>query len=366
MRVLIASDQFAGVLSAREAAAAIAEGWARTAPTDHLVVAPMSGGGPGLVDVLHASLGGELLAATVQGPLRDRVPAAVLRVGDTAYVESAQVIGLHLLSPQERDFLHATTYGVGELVEIAVDDGAARVVVGLADSATNDGGAGFLAALGAQSKPAGTLSAGPAGLLGLESTNLGAARDRLAGVSLVMATDVDNPLLGLRGTTNVFGPRKGMPREQLYEIDGALTRLAHAAGRDLADAKGAGAAGGLGYGLLLLGGEPVSALDLVADAVDLARKAAACDLVITGTATIDPTTISGSVISRVAAVASAAARPCVALAGRVDVSARELRVHGIESAYGTAEVARADDSVNLPAEDLAALTARIARTWSRR
>jgi glycerate 2-kinase len=365
MRVLIAPDRFADVLTAAEAADAIASGWARTAPTDDVTLTPMSDGGPGLIDVLHASLGGELLAATVSGPLRERVPAAVLRVGNTAYVESAQAIGLHLVSPAERDYRRASTYGVGELIRIAANAEAARIVVALSECATNDGGAGLLAALGAQSDPVSALSAGPAGLLGLRSISVDPARDALAGVSLVIATNVDNPLLGLRGTTNVFGPSKGLPREQLYEIDGALTRLAHAAGRELADAKGAGAAGGLGYGLLLLGGQVVSAPDLVTGAVDLAGKAAGCDLVITGAATIDPMSLSGTVVSQVAAVASAAARPCVALAGRVDVSARELRAHGIESAYAF-ESLGSQAAQGHPAERLAALTGRIARTWSRR
>ena len=368
MRVLVAPDRFVGALTAREAAAAIAEGWARRAPDDELVLAPMSDGGPGFVDVLHAALGGELRAATVAGPLRGSLPAAVLRVGDTAYVESAQVIGLHLVSPEERDFLRATTYGVGELVRLAVEDGAVRVVVALSDSVTNDGGAGFLAALGAQSYPAGTLPAGPAGLLGLESITLGAVRDRLAGVSLVVATHVENPLLGLRGTTNVFGPRMGMPREQLYEIDGALTRLAHAAGREPADVKGAGSAGGLGYAMLLLGAEQVSAVELVADVVDLRGKAAAADLVIGGAAALDPTSIADTVVSRVAAAALAAARPCVVLADQVEVSARELRVHGIESAYAGADLVGLRNAVDMdqPADRLAALAALVARTWSPR
>jgi glycerate kinase len=367
MRVLVAPDNFSGALTAGEAAAAIADGWATRAPDDELIVAPMSDGGPGFVNVLHAVLGGQMLAATVAGPLRGQLPAAVLRAGDSAYVESAQVIGLHLVSPEERDFLRATTYGVGELVRLAIEDGAVRIVVALSDSVTNDGGAGFLAALGAESQPAGTLTSGPAGLLGLESITLDAVRDRLAGVSLVAATHTDTPLLGLRGTTNVLGPRLGMPREQLYEIDGALTRLAHAAGREPADAKGAGAAGGLGYAMLLLGAEQASAVELVADAVDLERKAAEADLVISGAAALDPMSVSNTVVSRVAGAALAAARPCVVLAERVEVSARELRVHGIESAYAIADLGPdAHPNANHPAERLAALSARVARTWSRR
>lgn len=365
MRILVAPDKFAGTLTAPEAAAAIAEGWRRQAPGDHLVLVPMADGGPGFVDVLHASLGGELLAATVSGPLGERVPAAVLVVEGTAYVESAQACGLALVEPEARDPRRATTYGVGELVALAVDAGATRVVVGLGGSGTNDGGAGLLAALGAEAEPAGTLTAGPAALAGLRSVRLDPALERLAGVSLVAATDVDNPLLGLRGATNVFGAQKGLTNEQLYAVDGALTSFAHAAGRKLADAKGAGAAGGLGYALLLLGAERAGGLELVAEAVGLAAQAGEVDLVITGEGAIDPTSVSGKVVTGVAAVAMAAARPCLALAGRVDVSPRELRVHGIESAYGVVDLVGIDESMRHPAESLAALAARVARTWSR-
>ena len=146
MRVLIAPDKFAGTLSAVEAAEAIATGWARQARADELDLAPMSDGGPGFVDVLHAALGGELLAQTVRGPLGERVPATVLLCGETAYVESAQACGLHLTGGDGAEA--ATTYGVGELVMAAVEAGAKTVVVGLGGSGTNDGGAGLLAALG--------------------------------------------------------------------------------------------------------------------------------------------------------------------------------------------------------------------------
>src|SRR6188508_3215724 len=148
MRVLVAPDKFAGTLTAVEAAEAIAEGWRRHAPDDELDLAPMADGGPGFVDVLHAALGGELLAVTAEGPHGERVPAAVLRVGDVAYVETAQVVGLHLI---EGGAEFASTTGVGELILAAVDGGATTVVLGLGGSGTNDGGAGVLASLGATS-----------------------------------------------------------------------------------------------------------------------------------------------------------------------------------------------------------------------
>ncbi len=366
MKVLVATDKFAGTLTAPEAAAAIAEGWRRHAPDDEVALAPMADGGPGFVDVMHSTLGGDLLATTVTGPLGERVPAAVLQVGDTVYVESAQACGLDLVAPDKRDPLTATTYGVGELIVTALDAGAKRVVVGLGGSGTNDGGAGLLAALGATSTPEGLLTSGPAALARLDGIDVTAARERVAGIELLAASDVDNPLLGLRGATNVFGPQKGLTREQLFEVDGALTRLAHAAGREPADEKGAGAAGGLGYALLLLGGTRVPGLQTVADAVGLADAVRRVDLVVTGEGKVDPTTVSGKVVMGVAKAAQAAARPCIALAGRVDVSARELRANGIESAYAMVDLVGVEQAMGRPAESLSALAERVARTWSPR
>ena len=273
MRLLIAPDKFAGTLTAVEAAQAIAEGWLRRAPGDEVDLAPMADGGPGFVDVLHASLGGDLLAVTVTGPYGEQVPGSVLLHDGTAYVESAQACGLHLTAPDERDPERATTRGVGELIAAAVDAGAAKVVVGLGGSGTNDGGAGLLAALGAVAGPAGALDHGPSSLATLESVDLSAARTRLDGVALVAATDVDNPLLGLIGATNVYGPQKGVAEDRKIAVDATLERLAAATDKKLALAKGAGAAGGLGFALLLLGAERAPGIDLVAEAVGLPERA---------------------------------------------------------------------------------------------
>ncbi len=175
MRIVVAPDKFAGTLSALEAAAAIAEGWARRAPGDVLEQVPMSDGGPGFVDVLHAALGGDLLGVTVTNPYGEEVPATVLRVGDTAYVESAQAVGLHLTPREQRRPERGTSRGVGELLLAAVDSGARRIVVGLGGSATNDGGAGVLAALGATATGA-QLDAGPGALEGITAVDLAPAR----------------------------------------------------------------------------------------------------------------------------------------------------------------------------------------------
>lgn len=379
VRIVVAPDKFAGTLSAVQAAEAIATGWHRHAPRDETLAMPMADGGPGFVDVVHAALGGDLLALTVCGPQGEEIPATVLvvadedrgRAGGTAYVESAQACGLALL-PRAGSTVApgvaetTTTYGVGQLVAAAVDAGVGRVVVGLGGSGSNDGGAGLLAALGATSQPPGVLTGGGAGLLALRSVDVAPARARLAGVEVVIASDVDNPLLGLRGATNVYGRQKGIAAERLVEIDGGLTRLAHAASREPADAKGAGAAGGLGYALLLLGGRRVPGLDTVADTVGLRDALRGCDLVVTGEGSFDWQSLSGKVVSGVAALAQRSARPCVVLAGEVSVGARETRTMGADAAYSVVDLVGREQARGRPADALADLAERVARTWGRR
>lgn len=357
MRIVVAPDKFAGTLTAVQAADAIVTGWRRHAPADELDAVSMADGGPGFVDVLQATLGGELLAVTVSGPHHEPTPATVLLVGRTAYVESAQACGLALTGG--RDAGHATTYGVGELVLAAVEAGAERVVVGLGGSGSNDGGAGLLAALGASAdRP---LDRGGAALTGLGALRLPAAPD----VELVAASDVDSPLTGLFGATKVFGPQKGLAEEVLPALDGALQDLASAADRRLALAPGAGAAGGLGYGLMLLGARRRPGVELVAEAVGLAQRARASDLVVTGEGAFDFSSRAGKVPAGVADVAAAAARPCVVLAGRVDVGAREMRALGVESAHSLVDLVGEERALADPAASLEALAERVARGWSR-
>ena len=331
----------------------------------------MADGGPGFVDVLHTAIGGEILAVTVRGPLGSAVPATLLVADGTAYVEAAQACGVSLLPSAGTALARgvvedASTYGVGELVAEAVAAGARNIVVGLGGSGTNDGGAGLLAALGATSEPPGALTAGVTGLSQLAEVDLEPARARLAGLDIAAVTDIDNPLLGLRGTTNVFGPQKGVATDRLIDVDGALTRFAHLAGRQPADARGAGAAGGLGYALMLLGARREPGFVMVADAVKLPAAIRAADLVLTGEGKLDWQSMSGTVVSGVAGLAGEAMRPCVVIAGNVQVGSRELRANGIESAYSLVDVVGAQAARTDPAESLATVAARVARTWSRR
>ncbi len=364
MRVLIAPDKFAGTLTAVEAARAIAEGWQRRAPGDEVDLAPMADGGPGFVDVLHASLGGDLLAVTVSGPYGEDVPGTILLCEERAYVESAQACGSHLSAEADRDPERATSFGVGQLVCAAIDAGARTVMVGLGGSGTNDGGAGMLAALGAVSQPPDALLRGPSSLQHLDTVDLTAARSRVVGVRLVVASDVDNPLLGLIGATNVYGPQKGVAEDRKIAVDATLERLASATDKKLSLAKGAGAAGGLGFALMLLGATREPGIDLVAAAVGLPERARWADLVVTGEGAFDFSSRSGKVPYGVAAVATDAVRPCIALAGQVLIGSREMRVLGVESAYAMVDLVGEEASFADPAGSLATLAERVARSWS--
>lgn len=384
MHVLIAPDSFGSTMTAVQAAAAMATGWSRTAGGDRLVTCPVSDGGPGFVDVLYDALGGRLLATTVAGPAGDPVPATVLLVpesaegtGPTAYLESAQACGLHLV-PDGADPERLSTVGVGQLLAEAVRAGARSLVVGLGGSATTDGGAGMLSALGAVGTPARALTSGPAGLADLVSVDIDPARALVADVGLAAATDVDNPLTGLRGAASVFGPQKGLAADRLRPVDEILGRwsglvsgrspdAARAGlGTRTAGAAGAGAAGGLGFALLELGASRVAGISTVADAVGMSRALESADLVLTGEGAFDYSSRSGKVVSGVAGLAAGAGVPCVVLAGRVELGAREMRTMGVQSAYSMTELVGAERAMTDPAAALADLAQRVARTWARR
>jgi glycerate kinase len=202
VRVLIAPDDFKGTLSAVEAAEAIAIGWRLHAPDDTLTLIPMSDGGPGFVRAVSTVLGGDIAPVGLRGPMGETAIGMVLMVDDTGYVESAHGCGLALVHPDRRDARAATSYGVGQLIAAAIDSGARRIVVGLGGTASTDGGAGMLAALGATARDAAgspiALEAGGAALAGVVTVDLAPARARVADVEIVVASDVDSPLLGSR------------------------------------------------------------------------------------------------------------------------------------------------------------------------
>ncbi len=369
MRVIIAPDSFGGTLSAADAAHAIADGWARQAPTDDLVCCALSDGGPGFVDAIAASLGLETVVVSVVGPMGDEVDASYAMDGETAYLEAAQACGLHLVPKAERNPEHTSSYGLGELMLAARDAGARDIVIGLGGSGTNDAGAGMLAALGATAD--GPLDSGGRPLRRLTQVDLRPAREALRGIKLVAASDVDSPLLGVRGATKGFGPQKGASDEQVALLEGALQNFAELCGRDVngknpALAAGAGAAGGIGFALGHLGATRAPGISTVMSIVGLPPMLAAADFVITGEGRFDWQSLRGKVVSGVAAMAMDHALPCVVIAGEVAVGRREYSAIGVAAAYSVSDLAGSvAASMADPAGTLAAAGERVARTWSR-
>lgn len=369
MRIVVAPDCFTGTLTASEAAEAIKQGWLQTAPSDDIVLAPMSDGGPGFCDAVITSLDAERIPVIVTGPLGDQVPAYFALQGEHAWIESALACGLALIPQDKRNPSFTTTYGVGELINAAIDAGAKTIAVGLGGSGTNDAGAGALAALGAVSV-GGSLSEGGLALRNVTEVDLSAARNRLAGINLVIASDVDNPLLGLRGATAMFGKQKGADEAMIMTLEGSLENFAQVCGRrddgkDPAVALGAGAAGGLGYGLMQAGATRVSGIESIMDMVRLDERIKEADLVITGEGCLDDQSLHGKVIVGVASHSAALAKPCVAMAGEVRLGKRECSSAGIDSAYSISELVGRDKAMGEPHASLAALAARVANTWSR-
>jgi glycerate kinase len=370
VRVLICPDKFAGTLSAAQAATAVAEGWREAAPGDETVLRPLSDGGPGFVEVLAAALDGRLVPVATVDPLGRPARGEVLLVGATAYVESAQACGLHLLAADERDVNAATSYGLGLLLAAAVEAGAAEIVVGLGGSAVNDAGAGMLAALGAApiDESGYALPYGAAPLI--TAAGLGGV-PRLRQVRLVAATDVDNPLTGLHGASAVYGPQKGATRDDVLRLDAALDHFAGVLEKALGveglrTLPGGGAAGGIGAALLALGARVVSGIGLVTALIGLEAQLDAADLVITGEGSFDHQSLRGKVAAGIAGGARDRGLPCVVVAGRNETGHREAAAAGVTEAYalvdhfGSAERALAE-----PARGLREISARLARQWSR-
>lgn len=353
MRLLIAPDSFGNTLTAVAAADAIATGWAAARPDDDVVRAPQSDGGPGFVDVLAGRFG-VVQRTSVFGPLGAQVDAQWLLddrdpTRSVAYIECAQACGLHQLGgrPTPRTALGADTFGVGQLLDAALAAGAREVVVGLGGSATSDGGRGLIDALG-----------GPA-----------QAGRRCADVTIVAASDVENPLLGALGAVAVFGPQKGADADALARLEERMVAwsrvLTSVAGRDVSADKGAGAAGGLGAALLALGGTRVSGASVVADATDQDAAIAAADLLITGEGKFDSQTLQGKVVAALNAGARDAGVPTIVLAGQVALDAADIEAAGIRAAHSIVEHA---GSVQLAMDDaanqLTALARSVAAGWS--
>jgi glycerate 2-kinase len=380
MRVLVCPDKFAGTISAVDAAEAFAAGWHDARPGDELILRPLSDGGPGFAGVLAAALPhARVLTVPTTDPLGRPTEGHVVLDGTTAYVESAEACGLHLLTGDRtggltgdgRDPKHTTTFGLGPLLLAAVEAGATTLVVGLGGSGTNDGGAGLLAALGAAPLGAAGYALPYGGAALIDCVALGGV-PRLRGAEVIAATDVDSPLLGLRGASAVYGPQKGATREDVFLLDAALTRFAevlHAlptAPAGLADLPGAGAAGGLGAALLALGARVESGIGLVRRLTLLDAELEEVSLVVTGEGAFDEQSLRGKVVAGVANAARDLGVPCVVVAGRVDAGRREAASIGVTEAHALVEhFGSAAEALARPADGLRELGGRLALQWSR-
>jgi glycerate 2-kinase len=325
MRIVIAPQEFKGSLTAVEAARAIADGLRRVLPDAELVLAPMADGGPGTVEAVVTAKGGRWQKTTVRGPLGAPVEAAWGTLdGDTAVIEMAAASGLALIPESQRDPRITSTYGTGQLIAAALAAGCHRIIVGMGGSATNDGGAGVAQALGARllDDAGQELPPGGAALSRLARIDVSGLEPSVHAARVVAATDVSNPLCGPQGASAVYGPQKGATPAIVRELDAALAHYAAVIERDLGvrvlDVAGAGAAGGLGAGLVaFLGAEILPGAKLVAEAVGLEQRIAGADLVIAGEGRLDAQTAFGKAPWEVARLAGQAGVPAIAIVGSI-------------------------------------------------
>ncbi len=345
MKIVVAPQSFKGSLPAREVAEAITGGIRRVLAEAKVVVLPMADGGEGTVDSLVYATGGRTMQTEVTGPLGDRVLAAwgILGDGVTAVVEMASASGLVLVPPDRLDPMIATTYGTGELVRAALDSGCRRLIIGIGGSATNDGGAGMAQALGAKlnDREGRRLPPGGAALAGLRQIDISGLDSRLAECQVTVACDVTNPLCGKEGASWVYGPQKGATEEMCRQLDEALANYASIIKKDLGidvrDLPGAGAAGGLGAGLVaFLDARLLSGFEIISDAVGLVEHLKGAVLVFTGEGRLDTQTALGKTLAGVAKHAKMLGVPVVVIAGELHGDLNELYRQGIDAALSIA------------------------------
>lgn len=342
--VVIAPDKFKGSLTASEVAAHVAAGLARTSPGTPLVTVPVADGGDGTVDAAVAS-GFSRLQTVVSGPTGEPVTAAYAMRDGTAVIELAEASGLRQLPGGELAPLTASSHGTGELIAAAVAGGARRIVLGLGGSACTDGGSGMATALGArfldeEGKP---LGPGGAELRRLASIEVSELKALMEGVEVVVAGDVDSPLLGPDGAAAVFSPQKGATATQVRTLEKGLSRLESVARRTLgvygADNPGAGAAGGVGYGaMVFLRAEVRPGISYLLDLLGFADKLDGARLVITGEGSLDRQTLAGKAPAGVARAAARRGVPVIAVSGRRSLTGEQLRKARFQHAYALTDI----------------------------
>ncbi len=347
-RVLVAADKFKGSLTAVEVAERVTAGLRRVVPDLAVEALPVADGGDGTVAAAVAA-GFERRQVRVAGPLGDEVTAAYALRDGTAVVEMAEASGLQRLPEGVLAPLTASTYGSGELLRAALDAGARTIVFGVGGSATTDGGAGMLSALGARfldgnGEP---VAPGGGGLADVASADLTGLDPRLSDVELVLASDVDNPLTGPKGAPAVYGPQKGASPQDVEALDAALAHFAKvlegtetvgARAAEYAASPGAGAAGGIGFGAMLLGARFRPGIEVMLDVLGFAPALERADLVITGEGSLDEQTLHGKAPAGVAAAARAAGKDVVAVCGRLALAPEVLGRAGIRRAYPLTDV----------------------------
>ncbi|MCX4623473.1 glycerate kinase [Streptomyces albogriseolus] len=338
--MLVAADKFKGSLTAVEVAERVIAGLRRVRPDLRAEALPVADGGDGTVAAAVAA-GFERHEVRVSGPLGDEVTAAYALRDGTAVVEMAEASGLQRLPEGVFAPLTASTYGSGELLRAALDAGARSIVFGVGGSATTDGGAGMLAALGARFLTASgePVRPGGAALAELATADLSGLDPRLRSVEFVLASDVDNPLTGPKGAAAVYGPQKGASPEDVERLDAALAHLVKVLDASaLAASPGAGAAGGIGFAALLVGARFRPGIEVMLDVLGFASALERADLVITGEGSLDEQTLHGKAPAGVAAAARAAGKDVVAVCGRLALAPEVLGRAGIRRAYALTDV----------------------------
>lgn len=342
MKIVIAPDSFKESLSAMQVATAIEQGFREIYPDAQYVKLPMADGGEGTVESMVEATEGHYHFIDVTGPLGTPVQArwGILGDGKTAVIEMAAASGLHHVPPEHRNPLLTTSYGTGELILAALDRGVEHIILGIGGSATNDGGAGMLQALGIDllDEKGDALPEGGGALSKLATIDTSRADPRLKTVSITVACDVNNPLCGPTGASAIFGPQKGATEAMVAALDGALAvygkRLQEFTGRDVMNAPGAGAAGGMGAALLgLLGADLKPGVEIVINALQLERLVADASLVITGEGRLDSQSICGKTPIGVARCAKRYQKPVIALAGGLTQDHQIVHEHGLDAVF---------------------------------
>ncbi len=363
MKIVIAPQSFKGSISALDAARAMEEGALRVVPDAETVLVPVADGGDGTLETLVEATGGDIRSATVTGPIGKPVSAEWGALGDgrTAVIEMARTSGLALLSPDERDPLRATTYGLGEVIREALDAGFRSFIVGLGGSATNDGGAGMAQALGVRLLDANgkDLPAGGAALADLRRIDMSGLDKRALEARFSVACDVSNPLTGPEGASAVYGPQKGATPKMVEQLDAALRNFARVVERDIGvsvDAvPGSGAAGGLGGGMMaFLKGTLRAGVDIVLDQVGLDVKLEGADLVITGEGQIDFQTVYNKAPIGVARRAKQRGIPVIAIAGSLGKGFKDVHAEGIDAVVSILRAPMTLDEASARSGDLIA------------